>query len=59
MQTESAVKLELELTPDQAAALYKLVTRIGFKDLRAHADNEDEAYLMRNAVYRVRSAIEQ
>jgi hypothetical protein len=59
MSTETIVKLEIELTPDQAAALYKLVRSMGFADLRAHAGSDDEAYEMRNAMWRVRSAIEQ
>ena len=49
--------LRLELTGSQAMALAQLVKRIKLSDLRANAADEEEAYVMQEAVEQVQRAL--
>jgi len=51
------VTIEVELTDAQALALAQLVKRLTWSDLRGCAIDDQEAYTMRDAVDRVRSAL--
>ena len=51
--------IRLDLTSSQALALAQLVKRIKFKDLRANAINDDEAYVMQEAVAQIRLALSE
>lgn len=43
------IKIELELTDAEAAALAQFLKRSGFTDYKAAAESEADAYLMRDA----------
>lgn len=51
--------LRLELTGSQAMALAQLVKRIKLSDLRANAVDEEEAYVMQEAVEQLRLALSE
>lgn len=51
------IKIELELTEAEAAALAQFLKRSGFADYKAAAQGEAEAYLMRDAGDKVRQAL--
>ena len=51
--------IRLDLTSSQALALAQLVKRIKFTDLRANAINDDEAYVMQEAVAQIRLALSE
>lgn len=51
------IKIELELTDDEAAALAQFLKRSGFTDYKAKAESEADAYLMRDAGDKVREAL--
>lgn len=51
------VTIEVELTDAQALALAQLVKRLTWSDLRGCAIDDQEAYTMRDAIDRVRSAL--
>ena len=47
------IKLEIELTKEQADAYCKFCSRSYFDIFQQLARNEDEAYLMRDALYSI------
>ena len=49
--------ITVELTDDQALALAQLIKRIPLSDLRTHAQDEEEAYVMQGALEQVRKAL--
>ena len=51
------VKVQLELPDHQALALAQLAKRITWSDMRACAVDDDEAYVMRDAVDKLASAL--
>lgn len=55
--TTKTVTLSLELTDDQAWNLAQFLKRAGFSDFRANAQDDAEAYAMRDAADRVRVAL--
>ena len=57
MCDNKAVKLDIELTEQQAMDLAQLIKRMAFIDVRGCAVDEDEAYRMRDAVGRLREAL--
>ena len=51
--------VQVELSPNQAMALAQFVKRVGWCELQANAVDDDEAYLMRDAIDRLREALAQ
>ena len=51
------IPLVVELQPEEAEALAQLLKRISFDVYRALAINDDEAYVMRYAWYKVQTAL--
>lgn len=51
------VIVTLNLPPLQAQALAQLVKRIGWTELRQNAQDDEEAYDMRNAVQELQNAL--
>jgi hypothetical protein len=51
------VVVTLDLPPLQAQALAQLVKRIGWTELRQNAQDDEEAYDMRNAVQELQNAL--
>ena len=52
------IRLELvETTEAEIMALAQFIKRVGWSDLRQNAVDDDEAYLMKNAVYKLQSAM--
>jgi cytochrome c len=51
------VTLDLELTDEEAWSIAQFFKRASFSDFRRNAQDEDEAYAMRNAASRVRDAL--
>jgi hypothetical protein len=54
---EQIVKFELRLPQSQAQALAQFANRLCFSDLREKSQNEGEAYMMRDAIDGVGSAL--
>ena len=52
-----AVTLAVELTDAQAWNLAQFLKRVGFSDFRTNAQDDAEAYAMRDATDRVRVAL--
>ena len=52
-----AIRIELELSEEQAEALAQFLKRVGFSDYRSLAQDEGEAYAMLYAGERVRAAL--
>lgn len=57
MSDKKAVKLDVELTEQQAGDLAQLIKRLSFSDYRGCAVDDDEAYRMVAALGRVREAL--
>lgn len=57
MSDEKTVTLAVELTDAQAWHLAQFLKRVGFSEFLSNAENEDEAYVMRDAAARVREAL--
>lgn len=53
------VTVTLELTPQEALALAQFVKRVGWSEFRQNAVDDDEAYVIRDAVDRVASGLAQ
>ena len=53
----SMVTLTVELSEELANALAQLVKRVGFSDMRSNAVDDVEAYLIRDAIDRVRMGL--
>lgn len=53
----NAVTVTLELTPQQALALAQFVKRVGWSEFRQNAVDDDEAYVIRDAVDRVAAGL--
>ncbi|MGE0853596.1 MAG: hypothetical protein AB7O44_28950 [Hyphomicrobiaceae bacterium] len=51
------VTLAVELTDAQAWNLAQFLKRVGFSDFRTNAQDDEEAYAMRDAADRVRVAL--
>lgn len=52
------MKLELQdITAAQAMALAQFVKRVGWNEIRVNAANDDEAYLMRDAISKLQDAL--
>lgn len=51
------VTLTIELTDAEAWNLAQFLKRVGFSDFRTNAQDEQEAYAMRDAADRVRTAL--
>lgn len=59
MNEEKRVIVTLNLPPLQAHALAQLVKRIGWTELHQNAQDDEEAYDMRNAVQELQNALEE
>lgn len=55
----NSVTVTLELTPQEALALAQFVKRVGWSEFRQNAVDDDEAYVIRDAVDRVASGLAQ
>jgi hypothetical protein len=53
------VRIELDLTAEDAWDLAQFLKRVGFREFRINAANDDEAYRMRDAANLVRKALAQ
>ncbi|MEY4755743.1 MAG: hypothetical protein RJA34_641 [Pseudomonadota bacterium] len=51
------VGISVELDDEQAFALAQFVKRVGFAEMRNNAADDQEAYLIRDAIDRVRIAL--
>jgi hypothetical protein len=51
------VRVEFELTALEAWDLAQFLKRVGFREFRVNAADEDEAYRMRDAAEHVRKAL--
>lgn len=49
--------LKVEMTPAEAWALAQFVKRVGWQEVRANAVSDDDAYTMRQALEKVREAL--
>lgn len=52
-------KLSLELDDQHAMALAQFVKRVSWNDLRGCAANDDEAWLMKNAIDKLQHAMSE
>ncbi len=57
MSDEKPATLAVELTDAQAWHLAQFLKRVGFSEFRSNAQDEDEAYAMRDAAVCVRDAL--
>ena len=55
----NSVTVTLELTPQEALALSQFVKRVGWSEFRQNAVDDDEAYVIRDAVDRVAAGLAQ
>lgn len=55
----NSVTVTLELTPQEALALAQFVKRVGWSEFRQNAVDDDEAYVIRDAVDRVAAGLAQ
>ena len=55
--TAKTIDLAVTLTDAQAWHLAQFLKRVGFSDFRSNAQDNDEAYAMRDAADRVRVAL--
>lgn len=51
------ITLDIELTDGEAWSIAQFFKRAGFTDFRRNAQDEDEAYAMRDAANRIREAL--
>ena len=56
-ETAKTIDLAVTLTDAQAWHLAQFLKRVGFSDFRGNAQDNDEAYAMRDAADRVRVAL--
>ena len=56
-ETAKTIDLAVTLTDAQAWHLAQFLKRVGFTDFRSNAQDNDEAYAMRDAADRVRVAL--
>lgn len=56
---EKMIKIEIDLSKNQAEALAQFVKRVGIEDLKHLAFNEDEAYLMLDAILRIQTELSE
>ena len=56
-ETAKTVSLTVELTDAEAWNLAQFLKRVGFSDFRTNAQDDQEAYAMRDAADRVRVAL--
>lgn len=56
-QPHKIVKVTADLTDAEAMAFAQLLKRIGWRDYRANASSDDEAYLMHDAGSKIRAAL--
>jgi len=59
MEQKRDVHLSCMLTDSEAWNLAQFLKRVGFSDFRTNAQDDDEAYAMRDAADRVRSALSE
>jgi hypothetical protein len=53
------VRIELDLTAEDAWDLAQFLKRVGYQEFRVNAADDDEAYRMRDAANLVRKALAQ
>jgi len=53
------IEVSLSLTSDQALALAQFVKRVGWSEFRQNAVDDDEAYVIRDAVDQVIKALRE
>ena len=51
------VEIKVELTTAEAMAFAQFVKRVGWRDFRSNAVDDDEAYFMKDASSKIRSAL--
>lgn len=59
MTHDKTVQLTVELTDAEAWHLAQFLKRVGFSEFRNNAQDNDEAYAMRDAAERLRAALAQ
>ena len=57
--TQKPIRVEFELAAQEAWDLAQFLKRVGFREFRINAADENEAYRMRDAAERVRRALAQ
>jgi hypothetical protein len=57
MDKQPPITITAELTPAEAMAYAQFLKRVGWRDYRTNAVNDDEAYEMVNAGEKIRAAL--
>jgi hypothetical protein len=55
--TQKPIDVAFEVSHREALALAQFLKRVGFREIRVNAQDEDEAYEMRNSLAIVRQAL--
>jgi hypothetical protein len=53
------IDVKFEIPDQEALALAQLMKRIGWNEIRGNAIDDDEAYLMRDAIYRLQQGLSE
>jgi hypothetical protein len=56
-ETLRMLPIMMRLPDDEALALAQFVKRVGWSDIRANAVDNDEAYVIRSAIYKLQTAL--
>jgi len=59
MDADKMVKITLEIDGATAMALAQFVKRVGWSEMRGNAVNDNEAYLIRSAIYTLQNSLEE
>lgn len=51
--------INIELEEEQVIALSQYVKRVGFSDVRQNSINDDEAYLIMDAIYQIAKSLKE
>lgn len=55
----AAVRVDVDLDGTEAWDLAQFINRVGWSELRSNAEDDDQAYAMRDVLNRLREALEQ
>ncbi|HMM76527.1 MAG TPA: hypothetical protein PJ986_12510 [Gammaproteobacteria bacterium] len=55
----AVVRVDVDLDGAEAWGLAQFIKRVGWSELRANAEDDEQAYAMRDALNRLREALEQ
>ena len=53
------INLDLDLDEKQIIALSQYVKRVGFSDVRQNSIDDDEAYLVMDAIYQIAKSLKE